>query len=320
MRRSRSRPLPPARFAAILALLAASAVVAFLVACPPARVPPAAPPGEPAVGPAPGQPLEPVPPAPLEASRVAARTRAASLPPERPRPEEQGMLAVIIDDAGYSLEELQAFLDLPVPLTVAVLPNLPHSTEAARRVRAAGKDLILHCPMEPVGGGNPGPGAILTGQSPAEIRQLLDADFASVPGALGMNNHMGSKATADETVMTAVLGYLKSRGMLFVDSRTTAGTAGPRIAEALGMPILQRDVFIDDDVDEDAIVAGFDKGVSEAKSRGTAVAIGHVQNRGVVAILRSAEKNLAAQGVRMVRLADVLDARERGRSVEASRD
>ena len=135
-----------------------------------------------------------------------------------------------------------------------------------------------------------------------------------------MNNHMGSKATADEAVMTVVLGYLKSRGKLFIDSRTTAGTAGPKIAESLGMPILQRDVFIDDDVDEDAIVAGFDKGVSEARNKGTAVAIGHVQNRGVVAILRSAEGNLAAQGVRMARLAEVLDARERKTAREASRD
>ncbi|MGA2642481.1 MAG: divergent polysaccharide deacetylase family protein [Spirochaetia bacterium] len=288
------------RFVAILALLGAAAVVTFLVACPPSRAPAA-------------EPVhEPVPPAlPRDKPPVAPRPLAGTLPPERPRPEERGMLAVIVDDAGYSLEELQAFLDMPLPLTVAVLPNLPHSTEAARRVLAAGKDLILHCPMEPVGAGNPGPGAIFTGQSPEEIRQLLDADFASVPGAIGMNNHMGSKATADEAVMTAVLGYLKSHGKLFVDSRTTADTAGPRIAESLGMPILQRDVFIDNDVDEEAIVAGFDKGVSEAKSTGTAVAIGHVQNRGVVDILRAAEGNLAAQGVRMTRLPEVLAARER---------
>ncbi len=303
MRRARSRPLPRIRFVAIVALLAAASVGAFLVACPPAHAPASTTVSEPA-------PL-PVTPAPPEKPAAALRLRADTLPPERPRPEERGMLAVIIDDAGYSLEELQAFLDLPMPLTVAVLPGLPHSTEAARRVRAAGKDLILHCPMEPVGGGDPGPGAILTGQSPEMIRQLLDADFASVPGALGMNNHMGSKATADEAVMSVVLGYLKSRGKLFIDSRTTAGTAGPRIAESLGMPILQRDVFIDDDVDEDAIVAGFDKGVSEARTRGTAVAIGHVQNRGVVTILRAAESSLAAQGVRMARLADVLEARER---------
>jgi hypothetical protein len=221
------------------------------------------------------------------------------------------MLAIIIDDAGYSLDELQAFLDLPLPLTVAVLPELPHSTEAARRVLAAGKDVILHCPMEPLGESDPGPGAIFTGQSPEKIREILDSDFTSVPGALGMNNHMGSKATADSAVMTSVLGYLKSRGKLFIDSRTTSVSVSSRIAESLEMPILQRDVFIDDDLDLAGIVAGFDKAVSAAKSRGTAVAIGHVQNRGVAATLRSEQGRLVSEGVRVTRLAEVLAARER---------
>jgi hypothetical protein len=266
-------------------------VAVFLVACPPSRE----------TSPAIPAPLEPTgPPRPL----------ASALPPERPR-QERGIIALVIDDAGYSLDELQAFLDLPVPLTVAVLPNLSHSTEAARRVLAAGKDLILHCPMEPGGDEDPGPGAIFTGQSAEEIRQLLDADFASVPGALGMNNHMGSKATADEAVMTAVLGYLKSRGKFFLDSRTTADTAGPRIAEALGLPVIQRDVFIDNQADQNAIAEFFDKAVEEAVTRGTSVAIGHVQNKGVVDILRAAQTTLSAKGVRMARLAEVMDARGR---------
>jgi polysaccharide deacetylase 2 family uncharacterized protein YibQ len=296
VRRSRSRSLPRARFAAILALLSAAAVLAFLVACPPSREESAS-----------GRPPAQAP----EKPAGAPRPRASALPPERPRQEERGILALVIDDAGYSLQELQAFLDLPMPLTVAVLPNLPHSTEAARRVLAAGKDRILHGPMEPDGGQDPGPGAIRVGQSPEEIRRLLDADFASVPGALGMNNHMGSKATADEAVMTVVLGYLKSRGKFFLDSRTTADTAAPRVAKALGMPILRRDVFIDNEVDEEAITDSFDKAVQEAGTSGTSVAIGHVQNVGVVDILRAAQVILAANGVRMARLAEVMDARER---------
>jgi polysaccharide deacetylase 2 family uncharacterized protein YibQ len=233
------------------------------------------------------------------------------LPPERPQPEPPGMLAIIIDDAGYNLRELQDFLDLPMPLTVAVLPNLPHSTEAARRVIAAGKDLILHAPMEPDGGENPGPGAILTAWDADQVRLQLEADFASVPGAIGMNNHMGSKATADDAVMRVVLGYLREQGKLYVDSRTTAETAGPRVARDLGMQILQRDVFLDDDPSAEEIGSFFSRSVDEAKSRGTAVAIGHVQNKAVADILRAAEKTLAAQDVRFARLGEVLARRER---------
>lgn len=220
-------------------------------------------------------------------------------------------MAIIIDDAGYNLGELQAFLDLPMPLTIAVLPDLPHSTEAARRVVAAGKDLILHGPMEPDGGQNPGPGVILAGMAPDRIREMLDQDFASVPGAIGMNNHMGSRATADPEVMRAVLGYLRDHGKLFVDSRTTAETAGPRVAQEMKIPILQRNVFLDDDTREEQISSWFDKAVEEARTRGSVIAIGHVQNRGVADILRAAERTLASQGVRFARLGEVLSRQER---------
>lgn len=228
-----------------------------------------------------------------------------------PRPEKQGMLAVIIDDAGYNLGELQAFLDLPGPLTIAVLPNLPHSREAALRVVAAGKDVILHCPMEAAGGEDPGPGALRTDQAPAQVESLLAAAFASVPGAQGMNNHMGSRATTDEALMGTVLGFLKREGKFFVDSRTTADTVGPRVARDLGVPFLQRDVFIDESTSDPDIAAAFGRGIAEARTRGQAVLIGHVQNRGVVDILRAEERNLSAQGVRLARLADVLGAQER---------
>jgi len=269
-------------------------VVAFLVACPPA--PPAAPP--------------PAPPAAPPPALVRPPSGVGTFP-ERPRPEAPGLLAIINDDAGYSVKELEPFLDLPVPLTVAVLPNLPHSTEVARQVTAAGKDLIVHVPMEPDGAENPGPGAILTGESQEEVRRQLETDFASVPGALGMNNHMGSRATADEPLMRVVLGYLKEQDKLFVDSRTTAETAGPRVARELGMPILQRDIFLDDDTRPDQIAAWLSKSAEEALSRGTAVAIGHVQNRAVADILRASEKALSARGVRFARLAEVLGRRER---------
>jgi uncharacterized protein len=221
------------------------------------------------------------------------------------------MVAMIIDDAGYNLEELQAFLDLPVPLTIAVLPNLPHSREAARRVLAAGKGLILHCPIEPLGGENPGPGALMVGESAERTEALLAAAFASVPGARGMNNHMGSRGTADPGLMTAILGYLRKENLFFIDSRTTPDTVGPRIARELGVPFAERNVFIDDEPAADSIGAAFDEGVAEAKTRGLTVMIGHVQNRGVVDILRARDKTLASLGLRWAGLDDVVRERER---------
>jgi uncharacterized protein len=307
----RSRPLPKARFAALVLVLLGVSLIALLVACPPA------PPSSPGVRHAPGASTAPTSPVAPEAPPAPSPRPAAlaydGTPPEHPHPERPGMLAVIIDDAGYSLSELQAFLDLPGPLTIAVLPNLPNSREAARRVLAAGKDLILHCPMEAMGGENAGPGALRTDQSPQEIESLLAQAFASVPGAAGMNNHMGSRATADPVFMDVVLRYLKREGKFYIDSRTTAATVGPQIAESLGVPYLQRDIFIDRDTADSEIAAAFSRGVGEARAKGSAVLIGHVQTSGVVDILRAEESGLARQGVRLARLADVM--RERGRDV-----
>ena len=287
------------RLAAVIVTVAAAAVIAVLVACPP---------------PAPRQPSGPVGSGGARSGRPAgepAQLEAFRSPPRRAEP--MGKLAVILDDAGYSLSELEPFLELPGPLTIAVLPNLPHSAEAARRVLAAGKDLILHCPMEAEGDDDPGPGALRVGMSEEQIDRLLSSDFASVPAA-GMNNHMGSRATADPALMEAVLSYLKRTGRYFVDSRTTPDTVGPAIAQKLGVPFLQRSLFIDDERSEKAIANAFQAGIQEARTRGAAVVIGHVQNKGVLDILRAGRRDLAGSDVRLARLAEILGESPTGES------
>ncbi|MBE3132405.1 MAG: divergent polysaccharide deacetylase family protein [Acidobacteria bacterium] len=221
-------------------------------------------------------------------------------------------MAIIVDDAGYDLAELQPFLELRIPLAVAVLPNLPHSREAALRVKQAGKELLLHLPMEPEGGEDPGPGVLLTGESPAEIGRLLESALQTVPGASGVNNHMGSKATADEAVMTTVLSVLGQEGLFFVDSRTTADTVGARVAARLGVPFLERDVFIDAAHSDGEIDEAFASGIARAARQGTAILIGHVQNPAVLAILRDSDRALREARVRLSTLSDILDRLGRG--------
>jgi polysaccharide deacetylase 2 family uncharacterized protein YibQ len=304
----RKNPQTNARLIAILLFLLVAGVIALLVACPPSTPRLTV---TPTTGVASGIPEKPNSILPAQPVVVGAgpSQRSAAFP-IHPQPEKQALLAVIIDDAGYSLSELDEFLSLPGPFTVAVLPNLAHSTAAAQRVLAAGKDLILHCPMQPEGPEDPGPGALYTGQSASQVDELLDAMFASVPGAMGMNNHMGSKATADETLMTEVLSYLKRHGKFFVDSRTTANTVAPRVAAVLQMPILQRNAFLDDNPTETDVAAAFDKGLVEARDKGTAIVIGHVQNKVMADILRARTGELAAQGIRLARLSDVMKERE----------
>lgn len=185
-------------------------------------------------------------------------------------------LIIVIDDAGYSLDQLKPFLGLPFPLTIAVLPRLDNSAESARLSLAAGKEVILHQPMQALGGNDPGPGAILTGMTESEAAILAAANLDSVEGAVGMNNHMGSAVTRNEPLMASILDLVKKRGIYYLDSRTIAGTATAALCLELSIPYWERDVFLDNTGDKQSILHALDEGKKIASAKGASVLIGHV--------------------------------------------
>jgi polysaccharide deacetylase 2 family uncharacterized protein YibQ len=202
----------------------------------------------------------------------------------------------LIDDAGNNLWELEPFLRFPGPLTIAVLPGLPHSAEAARRIRAAGKEVFLHQPMEALGGKNPGPGALYLGMSPAEVRETLRRNIAELGPVAGMNNHQGSRITGDQEIMEIVLAFCREYGIYFLDSKTTADTAAPLAAKRLGMNIGKRDVFLDNIQEKDAMIRSVREGLAKAGEQGSAVMIGHTWSRELAAILTELYPALTGEG------------------------
>ncbi len=139
-------------------------------------------------------------------------------------------------------------LELPIKLTVAVMPFLPTTKKDAEAAFLKGHDVIVHLPMEPIRGLRSwlGPGSITTDLTDEEIRKRVEAAIADVPHAIGMNNHMGSKATADKRVMRVVLQVCKEKGLFFLDSHTSYKTVVSKVAEEVGVVTLHNDVFLDD--------------------------------------------------------------------------
>jgi hypothetical protein len=205
-------------------------------------------------------------------------------------------LIFVIDDAGYSLKQLKAFLDLPFPISVAVLPSLPNSVKAAQAVRAAGKELLLHQPMQAVGGQNPGPGALTLGMSEEEIVATVEANLESVPGAVGINNHMGSAASADLGLMETVAAVAKKHGIYYLDSRTTSETAIPIAAIREGIRYWERDVFLDNAPDRASITRAVEDGKKRADKDRPAVMIGHVWSAELAQTLTDIYPHLIAEG------------------------
>ena len=210
---------------------------------------------------------QPVPP---------AQTAAKPEKPRKPSPYA-GNLTFVFDDAGHNLDQLEHFLQLPFPCTIAVLPGLRYSSESARRIRKAGKQVILHQPMQSVDLHiNPGPGAVTPGLSAEQIKNIVRKNLEEIWPVAGMNNHEGSLITADEEAMSAVLDVVAEKHIFFLDSRTTARSVVAKIAKEKNMVVWERAIFIDNDKNRAAMEAQIKKGLSIAKRKGSAIMIGHV--------------------------------------------
>ncbi|XID93978.1 divergent polysaccharide deacetylase family protein [Paenibacillaceae bacterium WGS1546] len=205
----------------------------------------------------------------------ASIAQASAAEPSAPEPRR---IAIVIDDLGNGMKGTEQIMQLPIKLTVAVMPFLPTTKRDAEEAHRRGHDVIVHLPMEPVKGKKSwlGPGAITTDLTDEEIRKRVEAAIADVPHAIGMNNHMGSKATADRRVMKVVLQVCKERGMFFLDSRTSYRTVVPKVAEELGVVTLRNDVFLDDVYTQSHV----SRKISELKkllgNTDRCIAIGHV--------------------------------------------
>jgi polysaccharide deacetylase 2 family uncharacterized protein YibQ len=226
-------------------------------------------------------------PAPPPAPRAAPAPVYEVFPPqeiERPRPKPvvppPGPLpkvAIIIDDIGYDRDLVRRFLALDAELTFAVLPFSPFQESIAADLRRGGYEIMLHLPMEPVEYPriDPGPGALLDRMEPDELIAQLQRNLDSLPEVRGVNNHMGSRLTAQSPRMHQVFSVLKKRGLYFVDSRSTADTVCEPSARLFQLPFAERDIFLDHEVKADFIRGQFKRLLKEARRSGEAVAIAH---------------------------------------------
>lgn len=228
-------------------------------------------------------------------SHVPSRPDAVPRDPEAPRPREsrypigwpspetsipdsdsRPRLAIVIDDVGQSFEDIAPFVELPLSLSFAVLPFLDQAPDVAWMLAGLGREVLVHVPMEPcTASWMDGPGFLRESMDAATLRAALDRHLDRVPGAVGANNHMGSRLTANREAMRAYAEALRERRLYALDSRTTADTVLLQSALKAGVPAARRHVFLDDDPSPAAVRERLDEAVRVAKALGCAVAIGH---------------------------------------------
>ncbi len=228
-------------------------------------------------------------------------------PPQKPVPvPPKGKLIFVFDDAGHNLAQLKPFLELPFPCTIAVLPGLQYSAEAARLSRRAGKEVILHQPMQALNFAlDPGPGAIKPGMTREQIHAVIRENLSEVGPVTGLNNHEGSYITADRLSMQAVFDIIEEAGIYFLDSRTNADTVAPALAGERGIRLWERAVFLDNSQDRASIIDAVQNGMKIAERKGAAIMIGHIWSNDLAAVLTEMYPELARQGFSLSTIAQI---------------
>lgn len=220
-----------------------------------------------------------------------------------------GHIAIVLDDWGYNRTHCRHLAGFDVPVAVAILPDLPYSRDVLQCARSSGQEAMLHLPLEPHVNRDPYPrGYILTTEmSQKEISKLLKSMIDEYPGIVGVNNHMGSKATEDVELMTTVLTELKRRRLFFVDSMTSANSVGPEVAMKVGIPFAKRLVFLDNRNERAAIERSFAEGARIAQEKGFALLIGHDREL-TLKIVTEQIRKLKQQGYQFLSVRDFIKA------------
>ena len=209
-------------------------------------------------------------------------------------------LAIILDDLGSDRTAAESIFAMRYPLTISILPNHEHSKEIADEALQRGYQVMLHLPMQSVANESPEKEELRPGMSGSDVRKLLDEMAASVPNAVGVNNHQGSQATSDPALMENLMPALRDLNLFYVDSRTTAATVAFDTAKRDSVLAAFRNVpFLDDVQDVAAIRKQLGLALRGAKEKKSAIAIGH-PHPATLEALREFLPTVQGNGVQLV--------------------
>jgi polysaccharide deacetylase 2 family uncharacterized protein YibQ len=239
----------------------------------------------------------------LEA-RIAVARSGGMIGADAATPETPA-IAIVIDDLGADAIDTRRAIGLPKEVSLSFLPYAESSPELARSGLQAGHQIMVHVPMEPEGKTDPGPMALLTTLSASENISRLDWALARIPGYSGINNHEGSRFTADRAALVPVIEHLADRHVFFLDSRTAPVTQVIPLARAFAVASDGRDVFLDDVQTVDAINAELAQAERIAREQGTAIAIGHPHSV-TMDVLAKWTAGAAARGIELISASEAI--------------
>ncbi len=222
--------------------------------------------------------------------------------------KEDYLLAIIIDDVGYSKKQLKRYTDLGIPLTFAILPQQRFSRHLANQLHESGYETLLHLPLEPMGYPemDPGKGCLFVKDTLSNIKSTINKNLKYTPFVVGVNNHMGSRFTTNSEKMRLVLTILKEKGLFFIDSYTNPDSCACDVGEELSMEILRNDMFLDNRDEYGYVKERFRKLKQLVLKKKRVIAIGHVQRDATPQVLKEYISIFKEAGIEFVPISKML--------------
>jgi uncharacterized protein len=228
-----------------------------------------------------------------------------------------GEISLVIDDFGIDNPGTKQMLELDVPITAAIMPNLLYTKKEADLIHNLGYEIIIHMPIEAKTGRSEwlGPGALTTNLSTPELKDRLENSLKQIPYAVGISNHMGSKGTENPKVVAALVEVAKEHNLLILDSKTSESTILAKEAKKAGVTSGTRDIFLDNSADLYSIKKQISLLINEAKKSGKAIGIGHVGPQGpnTARAIREMLPEISTQGIKIVPLSQLLESNKQSK-------
>ena len=221
---------------------------------------------------------------------------------------EDAKLAIVIDDIGYRAKEDSAIFRLSKEVSVAIIPVAPHAKSRAEQAFAQQRDILIHLPMEPQSRQPLEEGGLYVGTNQQQIDALITQAKALVPNAIGLNNHMGSRVTADSATMQKLMNALTQHKLSFLDSKTAGNSVAYLTAKNYGVRALERHIFLDDSDEYADVQRQFNAAIQYARRHGIAIMIGHPRKNSV-AVLEKGIANLP-RDIKLVSLRQLWNAQK----------
>lgn len=238
-----------------------------------------------------------------EVKEAAVRKKAL---PEIQKKVLRPKVAIVMDDFGNNMSNLDALFAPRLPVTLSILPNLPYSRRVAELARSRGYEVILHLPLEALDKSAPSESdTIKTDMDGKTVVSMLNQEITTVPGIRGISNHQGSKATEDSATMSTIMADLKKKNLYFFDSFVTDRSICREAAKKAGIRYARRDIFLDNDMSPESIEKQVLSLRRFAFRKGSAIAVCH-DRKNTIAVLNRMMPELAADGIEFVMLSDMV--------------